>query len=144
MNSVNTAQDDLWRQSRMKIHHIGIATKRLAMVRELYVELFTANVIHSEELDGMYIEYLSIGDDYLELLEPVDDEGPIATYLTSRESGIHHIALETPDIESALENVRSHGVQLVDEQPRPGAWGHSVAFLHPKSTGGILFEFVQE
>lgn len=128
----------------MNIHHIGIATKRLATVRDLYVNVFGARVAHSEELDGMNIEYLSIGGDYLELLEPADNDGPIASYLATREGGIHHLALGTPDIEAALEVAQTAGIQLVDERPRLGAWGHSVAFLHPKSTGGVLIEYVQE
>jgi methylmalonyl-CoA/ethylmalonyl-CoA epimerase len=76
------------------------------------------------------------------LLEP-ESKGPIADYLDSRGPGIHHLALATDGIEEALGDARSRDLELIDEEPRPGAWGHDVAFLHPKTTGGILIEFVE-
>jgi methylmalonyl-CoA epimerase (EC 5.1.99.1) len=78
----------------------------------------------------------------LELLEPRDG-GPIATYLDRKGPGIHHVAFATPDIGAALERAREQSIELVDDQPRPGARGHDVAFLHPDSTGGVLVEFVE-
>jgi methylmalonyl-CoA/ethylmalonyl-CoA epimerase len=93
----------------------------------------------------MYIIFLDMNGTYLELLEPVDDsDGPIATFLAQRDAGIHHIAIMTEDIATALENARAVGIECIDETPRQGAWGHQVAFLHPRSTGGVLCEFVQQ
>jgi methylmalonyl-CoA/ethylmalonyl-CoA epimerase len=128
----------------MEFHHAGIATRNAGELAELYGELFGADCVHEEEFHGMYVCFLSVGDGYLELLEPVSGEGTIAEYLDRNGPGIHHLAVETDDIEGALDAARDLGVDLVDEQPRPGAWGHRVAFLHPGSTGGVLFEFVEE
>jgi methylmalonyl-CoA/ethylmalonyl-CoA epimerase len=96
---------------------------------------------HEEEADGLDVLFLYLDGVYFELLEPYA-EGPIASYLDSHGSGILHLAVETDDIEAALSTARDSGVELVDDEPRPGAWGHEVAFLHPESTGGVLIEFV--
>jgi methylmalonyl-CoA/ethylmalonyl-CoA epimerase len=79
---------------------------------------------------------------YFELLEP-QEEGTIARYLERNGPGMHHVAFVTEDLGAALDHARDLGIDLVDEEPRPGAWGHTVAFLHPKSTGGVLVEFVE-
>jgi methylmalonyl-CoA/ethylmalonyl-CoA epimerase len=126
----------------MHIDHAGIATDDAAELAALYGELFGLETVHEETFDGMEVVFLDCGNGYLELLEPVED-GTIADYLEANGPGIHHLALATDDIEAALERAREHDVALVDERPRPGAWGHSVAFLHPKDTGGILLEFVE-
>lgn len=126
----------------MHIDHAGIATDDAAGLAALYEELFGLEIAHEEEFDGMSVVFLDCGNGYLELLEPLED-GTIARYLEDDGAGIHHLALATDDIDAALETAREHDVALVDEEPRPGAWGHSVAFLHPKDTGGILIEFVE-
>ncbi len=125
------------------IDHVGIATDDLDGLAELYVELCGCSVAHRETFDGMEVCFLEFGNGYLELLEPLDSEGAIARYLDRNGPGIHHVAVATEDIEAALENARECGVELIDDSPREGAWGHDVAFLHPKSTGGVLLEFVQ-
>ena len=91
----------------------------------------------------MKVVFLRFGSSYFELLEPVESEGAIARYLDRNGPGIHHLALATDDIAGALQRARECDVDLIDEEPRPGAWGHDVAFLHPKSTGGVLLEFVE-
>jgi methylmalonyl-CoA/ethylmalonyl-CoA epimerase len=126
----------------MRLHHVGVATTDAASLRDLYTEVLGATVAHREDFDGLDLWYLSVGDSYLELLEPTDG-GTVAGYLDSHGPGIHHVAVETPDIEAALDRARSAGVALVDEEPRAGGWGHRVAFLHPESTGGVLVEFVE-
>jgi len=125
----------------MEFHHAGIATTNAADFVALYSDLFEAPIVHEEQFDGMSVVFLDVGGGFFELLEP-HREGPIASYLDRHGSGIHHLAVETEDIEAALATARECGVDLIDEEPRPGAWGHEVAFLHPKSTGGILIEFV--
>jgi methylmalonyl-CoA/ethylmalonyl-CoA epimerase len=128
----------------MQFDHAGIATDDADELADLYDALFGTPAVHEEEFDGMKVVFLDIGGDgYFELLEPLDGDGAIARYLDSNGAGIHHLALETDDIEAALDRCREHGIDLVDEEPRPGAWGHEVAFLHPGSTGGILLELVQ-
>lgn len=127
----------------MEIDHIGIATDDAAGLAARYEELFDAPIAHEEEFDGMQVVFLDFDGTYLELLEPVEEGTTIGRYLESQGTGMHHVALRTPDVEGALETARECGADLVDEQPRPGAWGHRVAFLHPKSTGGVLVEFVE-
>jgi methylmalonyl-CoA/ethylmalonyl-CoA epimerase len=127
----------------MEFDHAGIATDDAAGLVSLYGDLLDAPVAHEETFDGMRVVFLDLGNGYFELLEPLDDDGAIARYLDRNGPGIHHLALATDDIEAALATARDHGVDLVDEDPRPGAWGHEVAFCHPRSTGGVLLEFVQ-
>jgi len=127
----------------MHFDHAGIATRDADGLAAQYESLLGAPVAHVEEFDGMSIVFLELGDGYFELLEPLDDEGAIASYLDRNGPGIHHLALATDDIEGALDTAREEGVELIDEEPREGAWGHEVAFLHPESTGGVLLEYVQ-
>jgi methylmalonyl-CoA/ethylmalonyl-CoA epimerase len=126
----------------MYIDHVGIATDAAESLADLYADLFDAPVVHEAEFDGLQVVFLEFGDSYFELLEPLE-EGTISRYLDRNGPGIHHVALETDDVEAALDTARDHGVELIDEEPRAGAWGHDVAFLHPRSTGGVLIEFVE-
>jgi methylmalonyl-CoA/ethylmalonyl-CoA epimerase len=121
----------------MQFDHAGV-------LAALYESAFDAPVAHEETFDGLRVRFLDLGNGYFELLEPLpDSDGAIANYLERRGAGLHHLALATEDIEVALERARAAGVDLVDESPRPGAWGHQVAFCHPGSTGGVLVEFVE-
>lgn len=127
----------------MRFDHVGVATRDATDLADLFDGLLDAPIVHEEAFDGMNVVFLELGDgEYFELLEPTD-EGPIADYLDREGSGLHHVALATDDIRGALGRARGLGVDLVDEEPRPGAWGHKVAFCHPKSTGGVLVEFVE-
>lgn len=126
----------------MRIDHIGIATHDLDDLATVYETFLGCSVVHEEEFDGLRLAFLEVGSAYFELLEPVE-EGTVARYLESEGPGIHHIGLETEDIDAALATAREAGIELIDEEPRPGGWGHTVAFLHPASTGGVLFEFVE-
>ena len=127
----------------MRFDHVGVATRDAAATADLFGALFDAPVAHRETFDGLDVTFLDLGNGYVELLEPLDDEGAIPRYLDREGPGIHHVALATPDVAAALDTARNLGVELVDERPRPGAWGHDVAFLHPGSTGGVLVEFVE-
>jgi len=126
----------------VRFDHAGIATDDAAALAEQYAALFDCDIAHEERFDGMDLVFLDLGNGYFELLEPVAD-GAIASYLDEHGPGIHHLAVETDDAAAALDRAREHGVEAIDDRPREGAWGHEVAFLHPKSTGGILFEFVE-
>ncbi|WP_418282537.1 methylmalonyl-CoA epimerase [Halorubrum sp. DTA98] len=127
----------------MRFDHVGVATSDATELGTLFVDLLDASVAHEETFDGLRIRFLELdGGGYLELLEPVDD-GTIARYLDRNGPGIHHVALATDDVAAALDRARDLGIELIDEAPRPGAWGHDVAFLHPGSTGGVLVEFVE-
>jgi len=128
----------------MQFDHAGIATDDLDGLADLYGGLFDAPLAHEEEFDGLRVAFLDLENGYLELLEPLPEaDGAIPRYLDEHGPGIHHLALRTTDIEEALDVARDTDVELVDEEPRPGAWGHDVAFLHPASTGGVLVEFVE-
>jgi methylmalonyl-CoA/ethylmalonyl-CoA epimerase len=126
----------------MHFDHVGIATDDAESLTILFESLFDASFVHEETFDGMTVRFLDLGNGYFELLEP-EEEGTIARYLDHNGPGIHHLAVATEDIEAALETAREAELELIDEEPRSGAWGHEVAFLHPKSTGGVLVEFVE-
>jgi methylmalonyl-CoA/ethylmalonyl-CoA epimerase len=127
----------------MQFHHAGIATDDAAGLADRYAALFDAPIVHEERFDGMEIIFLAFDNSYFELLEP-RDKGPIAGYLDEHGPGIHHLAVAADDIGAALSTAADHGIDRIDEEPRPGAWGHEVAFLHPSSTGGVLIEFVAD
>jgi len=127
----------------MRFDHLGVATRDADRLADLFGGLLDVPVAHRERFDGLDVAFLDLGNGYLELLEPADDAGPVARSLERDGPGIHHVAFETADVAAALDAARAHGVDLVDEEPRPGAWGHRVAFLHPESTGGVLVEFVE-
>ena len=130
--------------SSMHVDHVGVATEDAESLADLYTELLDAPVAHEEVFDGLRVVFLDLGGDgYVELLEPVDEGTTIGRYLENEGGGIHHVAFATDDIAGALETARDAGVELIDEEPRDGAWGHDVAFLHPKDTGGALIEFVE-
>lgn len=126
----------------MRIDHIGVATEDLEEVADLYDRLLDTPVVHEEKFDGLRIAFLEMDATYFELLEPTTD-GTVARFLENNGPGIHHVGIETADIEAALNTAQDAGIELIDATPRPGAWGHSVAFLHPASTGGVLIEFVE-
>jgi len=128
----------------MHVDHVGVATEDAERLAELYTELLDAPVAHEEVFDGLRVVFLDLGGDgYVELLEPIEEDTTIGRYLESESGGVHHVAFATDDIEAALETARDVGVDRIDEEPRSGAWGHDVAFLHPKDTGGALIEFVE-
>ncbi|SFH56473.1 methylmalonyl-CoA epimerase [Halorubrum aquaticum] len=126
----------------MRFDHVGVATRDAAGLADSFSGLLDAPVAHEETFEGMRVVFLELDGGYFELLEPAE-EGPIRDYLEREGPGIHHVALATDDLPAALDRARDRGVDLVDEEPRPGAWGHAVAFLHPRSTGGVLVEFVE-
>ncbi len=127
----------------MHFDHAGIATDDADGLATLYTDLFDTHVAHEETFDGMNVVFLSLGNGYFELLEPLEESGAIASYLDANGAGIHHLAVATDDIDAALQGARDMDIALIDEEPREGAWGHEVAFLHPSDTGGILIEFVE-
>jgi len=127
----------------MRFDHVGVATRDAADLADLFDGLLDAPIAHEETFDGMDVVFLELdGGGYFELLEPAAG-GAIADFLDREGPGIHHVALATDDLTAALDRARDLGVDLVDEEPRAGAWGHEVAFCHPRSTGGVLVEFVE-
>lgn len=134
----------LGRSAAMQFDHAGVATDDADALAALFADLLGAPEVHREAFDGMSVVFLDLGNGYVELLEPLpESDGAVARYLDREGPGLHHVAFATDDVAAALDAARDLGVDLVDEEPRPGAWGHRVAFLHPRSTGGVLVEFVE-
>lgn len=128
-----------------KIDHIGIAVKSIEESLGLYTDIFglTLQGIEVVEEQKVKTAFLPIKDTEFELLESTDADGPIAKFIDKKGQGIQHIALEVDDIEKALEEMKAKGIRLIDETPRYGAGGAKIAFLHPKSTQGVLIELCQ-
>jgi methylmalonyl-CoA/ethylmalonyl-CoA epimerase len=130
----------------MKIDHIGIATRGIEDASKFYRDALGLAVVDTEEVteQKVRVAMLPIGESRIELLEATSEDSPIARFLEKRGPGIHHIAVEVEDIRGALANLRQKGARLIDEEPRKGAGGCLVAFVHPSSTGGVLLELVQK
>ncbi|HOC59731.1 MAG: methylmalonyl-CoA epimerase [Syntrophaceae bacterium] len=125
----------------VKIDHIGIAVKNLAESSKLY-EMLGIHSTGTEEVaeQKVKVSFFPVGDSEIELLESTSPEGPIARYIEKNGEGIQHLALRVENLEAALEELKAKGIRLIDEKPRYGAGGAKIAFVHPKSTGGILLE----
>lgn len=129
-----------------KISHIGVAVKNLEEAKKLYEEVFGLKIEGEEvsEEQKVKIAFVPIGDTRIELLEATEPQSPIAKFIESRGEGVHHIAFETDNIETELQKFKEKGLRLIDEKPRSGAHGTKIAFIHPKSTLGVLFELCEE
>ncbi|HKP69370.1 MAG TPA: methylmalonyl-CoA epimerase [Pyrinomonadaceae bacterium] len=129
----------------MKINHLGIATKGIDEALKFWADSLGLENVHTEVVEDQKVRVamLPVGESRIELLEPTSDDSPISKFLEKRGGGIHHIAVEVEDIKSALEKLKSQGARLIDEEPRIGAEGCLVAFVHPGATGGVLLELVQ-
>lgn len=129
----------------MKINHLGIATKDIDAALAFWQDALGLEHVHTETVEDQKVRVamLPIGESRVELLEPTSDDSPISKFLEKRGGGIHHIAVEVDDIESALAQLKAAGTRLIDESPRIGAEGCLVAFVHPSSTHGVLLELVQ-
>ena len=129
----------------MKIDHLGIATRGIDEALAFWRDALGLEHVHTETVDDQKVRVamLPIGESRVELLEPTSEESPISNFLEKRGGGLHHVAVRVPDINAALERLRSQGVKLIDETPRIGAEGCLVAFVHPKAANGVLLELVQ-
>jgi methylmalonyl-CoA/ethylmalonyl-CoA epimerase len=129
----------------MKIDHIGIATNQLEDGLAVWRDALGLQLDGTEEVaeQGVRIAMLQIGDTHIELLEALNPDSPVGKFLAKRGPGIHHIAVEVPDIKTALAELKDKGARLIDETPRVGAGGCLVAFVHPSTTNGVLLELVQ-
>jgi methylmalonyl-CoA/ethylmalonyl-CoA epimerase len=125
------------------IAHIGIAVESIEGALPFYRDVLGLTPDPPEVADGARIVSLSVGDSDVELLEPLSPDSPIAKFLTRRGPGIHHVCYRVADLDAALLACREAGYRLVDDVPRRGAGGHRIAFVHPKSTAGILIELTE-
>ena len=126
-----------------KIAHIGVGVKDTDTSKTLFQEMLSLPVSHEERQGELKIAFVPVGEANLEFVQSTDPDGVMNKFIEKRGEGIHHIALEVEDIDQALEELKSKGVPLIDQQARPGAHQTRVAFLHPKGTNGILIELVQ-
>ncbi|MCA0985946.1 methylmalonyl-CoA epimerase [Guptibacillus algicola] len=129
-----------------KIDHIGIAVSSLEQALPFYVDSLHLQLEAIEEVasEKVKVAFLKIGESRIELLEPINEESPIASFIEKRGEGIHHIALSSDNIEDRLQELSARGIKLIHDKPVKGAGGANIAFLHPKSAGGVLYELCEK
>lgn len=129
-----------------EIDHVAIAVRDLDAAIEWYADMFGATVEHRErvESDGVEEALLKVSDSYVQLLTPTTDSSPVAKYLEKNGEGLHHVGYRVDDCGEVLEAMKEKGARVIDQAPRPGSRGTTVAFVHPKGSFGTLIELVQE
>ena len=129
----------------LRVDHIGIAVKDLAQAKKFYTETLGTEATGEEVVEQQKVKvcFIPCGDSELELLESTSPDGPIAKYIEKNGEGIQHVAIRVDNIENALADLKAKEIRLIDQTPRYGAGGASIAFVHPKATGGILLELSQ-
>lgn len=129
----------------MIIDHLGIAVTSLERSLGFYREILGLKVVGPEEVpsEGVRIAFLPMGESTIELLEPTGPDSPIARFLAKRGEGIHHVCVRVERIDQTLATLREKGAEIIEPAPRIGAGGRKVAFIHPRSTGGVLLELVE-
>lgn len=126
------------------IAHVGIAVKDLEEYIRLWRDQLGLTFEGTDEVPGVKIAFFPLGEGSVELVQSTDPESGLAKFVEKTGGGMHHLCIRVKDIRAALAELKSKGVKLIDEEPRAGAHGHLVAFIHPKSTGGVLLELTQE
>lgn len=129
----------------MKVDHIGVATPSIEEALKFWRDALGLEVKHTETVEeqGVHVAMLPAGEPRIELLEPTGPTSPVAKFLEKRGPGIHHVAVRVADIRAALVRLKREGARLIDEEPRVGAGGCLVAFVHPSASGGVLLELVE-
>jgi methylmalonyl-CoA epimerase len=128
-----------------RIDHIGVAVESIDDALKLYDASYEMTLVHREVVEEQGVEavLLDVGENHVELLQPLGPDTPVGKYLAKRGPGIHHVAYQVTDIDAELERRSAAGVELIDKTPRIGIRGTRVAFCHPRSTGGVLTEIVE-
>ena len=129
-----------------RLTHIGVAVKNLATAGPLFAALFGQEADHTEEVVEQKVRamFFRIGEGGIELLEPTAEDSPVAKFIQKRGEGVHHLSFEVDDIEAEMVRLKADGFELIDAVPRSGADGFRIAFLHPKSTNGVLIEISEK
>jgi methylmalonyl-CoA/ethylmalonyl-CoA epimerase len=132
-------------QAPKQIDHLGIAVSSIDDASVFYRDVMGLASEGTEVIEdqGVRVRFFTLGQVRIELLEPTEDDSPIAKFLATRGPGLHHVAYRVADLSATLAALKAAGVKLIDETPRDGAHGMKIAFAHPKSTGGVLTEFCQ-
>ena len=128
-----------------QIDHVGIAVSDLREAVERYRRTFGIEPVHRERMDDQGVEevLLAVGESFVQLLGALGPDTPVGRFLGKRGPGLHHVGYRVASVADALEHLRAEGVGLIDEAPRPGSRGTTIAFVHPKDTGGVLVELVE-
>ncbi len=129
----------------LKIDHIGIAVNSIETGKRFWKDILGLDFEGSETVEEQKVTtaFFPVGDSEVELLESIDPDGPIARYLEKKGEGIQHVAFRVDNVEASLKELKEKGIKLIDEKPRKGAGGAKIAFLHPKSTNGVLVELCE-
>ena len=129
----------------LEIDHIAVAVSSMDDALATFERLYGITAEHTEDIasDKVSEAMLKVGNTYLQLLQPSDAESTVAKFIEKRGQGLHHIAIRVDDIEATLAHLKQEGAELLDDEPRIGGGGHRVAFVHPKTTNGILIELVE-
>jgi methylmalonyl-CoA/ethylmalonyl-CoA epimerase len=129
----------------LKIDHVGVAVEKLDDALKIYEGILGLELHGTETVEEQKVRtaFLPVGETEVELLESTDPEGPIGKFIAAKGQGVQHIAFRVADIDAALAELKEKGVRLIDEKPRYGAGGARIAFLHPKSTNGVLVELCE-
>jgi methylmalonyl-CoA/ethylmalonyl-CoA epimerase len=128
-----------------RIDHIGVAVQEIEPALELYRDSFQLELAHREVVEEQGVEavLLDAGENHVELLAPLGPDTPVGRFLAAKGPGLHHVAYQVTDIDATLQALKNAGLQLIDQEPRTGIRESRVAFLHPRSTAGVLTEIVQ-
>lgn len=128
-----------------RIHHVGVAVADLNESIRVYESALGAQLVHraTNEQEGLEAAFLRVGDGEIELMAALRDDSPVGKFMAKRGPGLHHVAYAVTDIGKALADARTSGLELIDSEPRMGMHGGLIAFVHPKSIGGVLTEFVE-
>ena len=129
-----------------RVDHIGIAVRDLDAAIAFYSHTFGVNFTYRHTASDQGVEEAMgrVGESWIQLLQPLGADTPVGRFIASHGEGVHHIGYGVADVHAALAELKGHHLHLIDEHPRPGSRGASIAFIHPKSIGGILVELVQE
>lgn len=132
-------------QMLQRIYHVGYAVEDLEAASRFYAENFGVALSQPEEVEdqGIVAVMFQVGESMIELVQPTRPDSPVGKFLERRGEGFHHVAFKVDDLEGALQELKRRGVQLIDEEPRVGAGGMRIAFIHPKGAFGVLTELVQ-
>jgi methylmalonyl-CoA/ethylmalonyl-CoA epimerase len=129
-----------------RVDHVGIAVNDLDAAITFYETAFGVKLEHRETVAEQGVEeaMFRVGESWIQLLRPLGPDTPVGKYLATRGEGVHHVGYGVTDLKATLEHLKAEGLQLIDAEPRPGSRGTMVAFVHPRSVGGVLVELVQE
>jgi methylmalonyl-CoA epimerase len=129
----------------VRINHIGLATDSIDEALRVFSDGLGLRMDDTEDVpgDAVRVTFAPLGESRFEFLEPIGEEGPVQKFIEKRGPGIHHICLEVEDLSGMLKQLRAHNVELIDQEPRPGAHGTTVAFVHPRAANGVLIELVE-